>query len=66
VARPWSTDEPARQQAYRRLYKQVKLKFDQIDDTVDFLLTKISRIEKRIHELEARTTHDPPCRRSGS
>jgi len=44
----WSPKEPARQRAYRRRYLRIKERFDRLDDTIAYMLTRIERLEARL------------------
>jgi hypothetical protein len=50
--RPWSPDEPARQQLYQRLYRRTKERLDRMDDTIGHLLERIERLERRLDEIK--------------
>jgi len=50
--RTHSPDEPAREKAYRRLYRCILALEHQSNDTLDFILQKFERLEKRVAELE--------------
>ena len=44
--------EPARERSYRRLYIRTKHQLDRLDDTVNYLLTRIDRLEARLDECK--------------
>jgi len=46
--RTHSPDEPARQDAYRRLYLMMKRKLDAIEDSVTYLLGRIDKLQERM------------------
>jgi len=49
---PWSSEEPARQTAYRRLYMVFKARLDQQDDTIEYLIRQINELRSRMRMLE--------------
>jgi hypothetical protein len=56
--RAFSPDEPARQKAYRQLYRHTKLRLDCQDDLLSLLMQRIDGLQKRIEALEPHENPD--------
>ena len=52
----WSPSEPARQKVYRRLYLRTKERLDLMNDTMNYMLVRIERLEERLDELDKSKT----------
>jgi hypothetical protein len=55
--RTWIKEEPARQSDYRRTYLHVKSKLDNMEDSIDFIMEKLKKLEKRVERLEFKDHH---------
>jgi len=55
---PWSSDEPARQTDYRRLYVTFKNRLDSLEDSLVFISREMKELRKQIEVLKPHAKSD--------